>query len=307
MNSPKAWGMRANPHGVNRMGEFLRDEIVALGWPGVGSLKGKDIDDLKAVLRRAYKIRDARELGRSAGLLDTFINRVSIRDYVVVPSPEDGSVFVGGFRSEYRYVKSKEKDNFPHQRSVTWLLEKSRIPRHQLPDVVISALRAQQPIFSIDWKAMDRFVHSRTSSGSVEPAYAEDIDTDAHAIEGRRESRMTVQARRDRNLREQKIRQAQLLGGGRLICEVPGCGFDFEAVYGKLGKGFAHVHHRKQLKTGERDSTPRDLAIVCANCHAMIHRRGGCRELDDLIRRERPRPRDSMTNERSGLPQSPEL
>jgi 5-methylcytosine-specific restriction protein A len=99
----------------------------------------------------------------------------------------------------------------------------------------------------------------------------------------RPQHRMTARALRDHALREKKIRQALPLGGGRLICEVPRCGFDFEAVYGELGKHFAHVHHRKQLKSGERVTKPGDLAIVCANCHAMIHRHGECRQIEELI------------------------
>ena len=30
---------------------------------------------------------------------------------------------------------------------------------------------------------------------------------------------------------------------GKLVCEVPKCGFDFEERFGKLGKGYAQVHH----------------------------------------------------------------
>ena len=34
---------------------------------------------------------------------------------------------------------------------------------------------------------------------------------------------------------------------GHLLCEVPGCGFDFETRYGRIGRGFAHVHHKIPL------------------------------------------------------------
>jgi 5-methylcytosine-specific restriction protein A len=52
------------------------------------------------------------------------------------------------------------------------------------------------------------------------------------------------------------------------------CGFDFEAFYGAMGRGFIHVHHLEQLsKKGRRHEVDpvRDLRPVCPNCHAMIH------------------------------------
>ncbi|MGY4467320.1 putative HNH restriction endonuclease [Bradyrhizobium sp. LB9.1b] len=67
---------------------------------------------------------------------------------------------------------------------------------------------------------------------------------------------------------------------------MPRCGFDFKEKYGELGKEFAHVHHLKPLSeapSNGRDVLLKDLAIVCANCHAMIHRGGQCRPLADII------------------------
>ena len=76
-------------------------------------------------------------------------------------------------------------------------------------------------------------------------------------------------------------------GAGRLICEVPGCGFDFFERYGQLGHGYAEVHHIRALsalsETGQVTALS-DLAIVCANCHAMIHRGGGTRPMDEIIK-----------------------
>lgn len=54
------------------------------------------------------------------------------------------------------------------------------------------------------------------------------------------------------------------------------CGFDFERVYGPLGRGFIHVHHVipvSQLGPDYRIDPVRDLVPVCPNCHAMLHRR----------------------------------
>jgi 5-methylcytosine-specific restriction protein A len=54
------------------------------------------------------------------------------------------------------------------------------------------------------------------------------------------------------------------------------CGFNFEAVYGELGKDFIHVHHLRDLASigEEYEVDPvADLRPVCPNCHAMLHRK----------------------------------
>jgi 5-methylcytosine-specific restriction protein A len=110
------------------------------------------------------------------------------------------------------------------------------------------------------------------------------LDQELAAVEG--EKRWALIRHRKR---EQKLRIAKLADfknkHGSLFCEVSGCGFNFEKVYGDLGKDFAHVHHLKPL--GSRNTSSKtslaELAVVCANCHAMIHRDGKCRDLDSII------------------------
>ena len=89
--------------------------------------------------------------------------------------------------------------------------------------------------------------------------------------------------------RERRLRKAKLadhLAKGKTIrCEVTGCGFDFNLFYGEIGHGYAHVHHLRPLaeRNGGETTKLEDLAIVCANCHAMIHRGRQCRPLVGLV------------------------
>ena len=59
---------------------------------------------------------------------------------------------------------------------------------------------------------------------------------------------------------------------GKLECEV--CGFDFYKFYGKIGERYIECHHKKPLSEveTERITTIDDLALVCSNCHSMLHR-----------------------------------
>ena len=60
---------------------------------------------------------------------------------------------------------------------------------------------------------------------------------------------------------------------GKLCCEV--CNFDFSTVYGERGRDFIECHHKKPLAELKHSQITRldDLALVCSNCHRMIHRK----------------------------------
>jgi 5-methylcytosine-specific restriction enzyme A len=106
----------------------------------------------------------------------------------------------------------------------------------------------------------------------VEGAWFEpEIEGLQEAEEGRLLTRQHVVRERDRRLVDAKIKQV-MKRTGKLACEV--CKFDFASFYGKRGKGFIECHHIKPvatLATGHKTHI-NDLALVCANCHRMIHR-----------------------------------
>lgn len=89
---------------------------------------------------------------------------------------------------------------------------------------------------------------------------------------------------RERNPAIIKLAKDQALNNsGRLLCAC--CGFDFERTYGELGSGFIEAHHTKPLSsltTDEVVTTVEDLALVCSNCHRMLHRRRPWLGLDQL-------------------------
>ena len=63
----------------------------------------------------------------------------------------------------------------------------------------------------------------------------------------------------------------------RLGCRCQACGLDFSERYGEIGDGFIEVHHLTPLSSLAEDtivkySIETDFAVLCANCHRMIHR-----------------------------------
>ncbi len=69
---------------------------------------------------------------------------------------------------------------------------------------------------------------------------------------------------------------------GRLFCQV--CGFDFEKIYGNIGKDFIEGHHTiavSEMST-EHKTKVEDIAMLCSNCHKMIHKRRPWLTMDDI-------------------------
>jgi 5-methylcytosine-specific restriction enzyme A len=105
---------------------------------------------------------------------------------------------------------------------------------------------------------------------AVEKTEAEE-DWIEEAPEGRLLTRKHFARERNRRLVRTKRKQA-LKQFGKLICEA--CGFDFAACYGERGEGFIECHHTKpvaSLGTGQVTHID-DLALLCANCHRILHR-----------------------------------
>ncbi|WBF67406.1 DUF3578 domain-containing protein [Desulfovibrio subterraneus] len=71
-----------------------------------------------------------------------------------------------------------------------------------------------------------------------------------------------------------------------LKCTCQACSFDFVKYYGAIGKNFIEVHHRhpySDLKEGERRKPEiADFAVLCSNCHRMIHRMDDISDVEGL-------------------------
>ncbi|MCW2904670.1 MAG: 5-methylcytosine-specific restriction enzyme [Streptosporangiaceae bacterium] len=98
-----------------------------------------------------------------------------------------------------------------------------------------------------------------------------DLAPDASADEGGILERKALVRERDPKLRRDKI-SSVLRSGGTVACEV--CEFDFQRTYGERGRLYIEVHHRTPLHvSGKVRTRLTDLALLCSNCHRMIHRR----------------------------------
>lgn len=111
-----------------------------------------------------------------------------------------------------------------------------------------------------------------------------------------REGAVLFRIHRDRERNATLIRrrkEAALRQDGTLRCEV--CGFDFSRVYGPLGKGYVECHHTTPVSQLRPRQTTKlaDLALVCSNCHRILHRGGSTLTVEALREVVRTRCRRS--------------
>lgn len=84
-------------------------------------------------------------------------------------------------------------------------------------------------------------------------------------MEGSLREVRTMQRYRSRRLRDLALAEAEGMCSG--------CQVDFSSIAGGIGLRVLQVHHTNPLAAsrGSRPTRLKDLAVVCANCHLMLH------------------------------------
>jgi 5-methylcytosine-specific restriction protein A len=89
-----------------------------------------------------------------------------------------------------------------------------------------------------------------------------------------------------------ELKAKALRDTGALRCEA--CEFDFFKRYGERGNGFIESHYKGDLSSVEEETevSVSDFALVCSNCHRMIHVRRPWLTFHQLIQIVRSKPHD---------------
>jgi 5-methylcytosine-specific restriction protein A len=152
-----------------------------------------------------------------------------------------------------------------------------------------------------DMKQLAHRIREGAAAGTFDDLVTVDENelAEIEAPEGKLLVRQHLTRERSRKLRQKKIAQVRA-AGGQLECAV--CGFDFEQTYGPHGEGYIECHHVVPLHaSGETKTRLDDLALICANCHRMIHRRAPWltpAELERIIKD--PQQRDGRADGQPG-------
>ena len=100
--------------------------------------------------------------------------------------------------------------------------------------------------------------------------------------EGKLLTRMHVYRERDRAFARKVREHYKKEGKGKLNCAV--CGLDPAAIYGPSGDRSIEGHHKVPIEELQPDSETKveDVAMVCANCHRVIHSKKPCLSIDEV-------------------------
>ena len=96
-------------------------------------------------------------------------------------------------------------------------------------------------------------------------------EPELNALEGVERMCMRMHKFRERNLILVEKKKKEAISQNKLFCEC--CNFNFALAYPEHGEGFIECHHKLPINQGERITTSDDLALVCSNCHRMLHRK----------------------------------
>lgn len=106
------------PHGIDSYKDFLANNMVSIGWPLLGNLKGKTKEEIKLLLKEHYSL-ESHSLGNALGAIWCFHSTMSEGSVIFVRNKKRVSI---GIIGPYQFVP-EEKEQFRHQRSVEWIEE----------------------------------------------------------------------------------------------------------------------------------------------------------------------------------------
>lgn len=176
---------------------------------------------------------------------------------------------------------------YPHARKVEWGFTTSfnLYPDHLKPGTLQSVLPPKWKVVrqkltdSHGPKALSFLDQTPRDSRSLQHGGSQVCiaDADAEALEGDKRYAFLAHYHRD-----SRLRKAFIASRKPLSCEI--CKLDFEKAFGELGAGYAHAHHEDAIAKRSRNTTTRQnrMKVVCPNCHAMIHRGGKCRTIEEV-------------------------
>ncbi|MDM8558040.1 hypothetical protein [Candidatus Parabeggiatoa sp. HSG14] len=172
------WILRPYPHGINRMTQFLEENFIAVGWPGIGNLYSCNRSCVYQKVVEFYIEDYGDEFCReSSNIITRFNDKMRIGELVlVIPRKEDSlEVAVGLIDSSYFFDRKYDEtgsldtgyNGFSHRRKVIWLEKK--FPKRLLPDTVKKTLikpsLENEALFQMDLEGCHRLVDLLESNG----------------------------------------------------------------------------------------------------------------------------------------------
>lgn len=141
----RAWLVRPNVRGRNRLPAWLADGYCAVGWYELGEVEaGTSRDELRGRVELAYPDRRPGAVRAAVGNLDRFVNRISPGDRIVTPDGRE--IHTGRVRSDIYHVPRHEE---AHRRTVDWDDPDAPLDRHELSELAQAKLRTMLTVTEV--------------------------------------------------------------------------------------------------------------------------------------------------------------
>ena len=130
----KAFVLRINPGGHDRVAEALEESEAIVGWSGArGLIDATEWNDFREIVHKThYSDRsDYRAAGRASGDLWRFLKAMDEDSYILVP--HGNSFYIGVVTGPAFYREEKCQEDSAYRRPVKWLNGSRPVPRHQVP------------------------------------------------------------------------------------------------------------------------------------------------------------------------------
>ena len=243
---------------------------ICVGWEKVGDLRRFDS---REKLRKALKAKYyAKSLGTASRVAEQLwkLKALRIGDKVVANKGNSRVIAVGNVLGRYHW--DANRDYYNHTVPVDWdtAYEKKISPQREWNNKTIADVDTK--LFKLIGGRLLRNLEA-TSSKDIE-----DDEQDNPFFEHHRTVIRIHKAIERNQAMARKVKKA-------LGYQCQACGFDFGEVYPGIAKSgsFIEAHHLVPIATLKDKKLIRypkkDFAVLCANCHRMIHRFGKTEDL----------------------------
>jgi hypothetical protein len=261
-----------NQENWNQVWQYdLSHNVISIGYGVDRNPKRLGPRELLKELRQIHKTRTTRSVDSIFRMVWAFYHEIKPRDIVIARKGLKCIAAVGKVKRAAHFDGKRITGNpFQYENflDVDWQDE----PR----DLVFSRVVFGQP--TLQPMAKEKF---DTLIGSyIQVRGSIDIE-ECGFPEGRElYKRHRERERNQKVIREAKVRRTH--ADPLLRCDV--CRLSFAKRYGQLGMGYIEAHHMVPISEYSRVTRTKleDIALVCSNCHRMLHRRRPWLQMDQL-------------------------
>jgi hypothetical protein len=255
----------------------LQNRIISIGWSRLGDIRKYDKKQLNARVDRVYYRLTPGARTNYFKVVWSFYHDVKQGDLVIARRGRKiiaavGTVTRTAYYDPKKIANIQLEHHFANHIGVRW----HDVPRNKAFKQMVFGM---QTLYGISEDRYTEFVESQNTLPQDLSATAE--EDEASFPEGKEVYRVHRSRERDSKVVE-VAKRARIIKDPLLRCEV--CAFSFVERYGELGEGFIEAHHAVPLsqQLGEIETKAEDIALVCSNCHRMLHRRRPWLDMPEL-------------------------